>query len=68
MNELKFSDLKTGMRVIDDEENIGIVKKHDDIHNIVVNYESGTGGYGFYCLDSSCDNGRYYDSLYKYEK
>lgn len=66
MNKLKFSELKVGMKVQDEDGAFGIIKKCEDIHNIVVNYESGTGGWGFYCLDASCD-GVYYDPLYNIE-
>lgn len=63
MNKLKFTELKVGMRVKDDDGNIGIIKKCKDIHNVEVNFE--VGGAGIYCLDEN-DND-YYDPIYRYE-
>jgi hypothetical protein len=65
MIKLEFSELTVGMKVIDTDENIGIIKKIKDIHNILVKFETGTGGYGFYCLDDSDE--KFYDPLYKLE-
>ncbi len=62
--ELKFSELKIGLLVIDSDQWIGWIKKCDDIHNVVVEYKSGSGGYGFYCLEKSDIN--YYDPLYEH--
>jgi hypothetical protein len=66
MEKLQFSEIQKGMRVKDSHGNIGIVKKHKDIHSILVKFEKlGGGGYGFYCLDSKDE--RFYDPLYKIE-
>jgi len=64
MKKLEFSDLKVGMRVKDVHENISIIKKCKDEHNILVKFEP-YGGYGFYCLDPT--DKKYYDPLYEIE-
>jgi len=64
MIKLEFSELKPEMRVKDDNENIGIIKKCEDKRHILVKFEPG-GGYGFYCLDEN--DKKYYDPLYKIE-
>lgn len=63
--KLKFSELRVEMKVTDDNQNIGLIKKIKDIHSILVKFETGTGGYGFYCLDPS--DKKCYDPLYKIE-
>jgi hypothetical protein len=65
-NKLKFSELSVDMHVIDSDKNISIIKKCDDIHNILVKFEKlGGGGWGFYCLD---ENDKFnYEPLYKLE-
>lgn len=72
---INYSDLYIGMMVADDEGNIGVVKNHKDIHNIVVEYNNG--GSGLHCLVKDCCdtktiNGEkieipLYDPLYYYE-
>jgi hypothetical protein len=64
-NKLDFSELEIGMKVKDSEDNIGIIKKIKDIHSILIKFETGTGGYCFYCLDEK--DQRHYDPLYKVE-
>lgn len=69
-------ELYIGMRVQDDEGNIGTVKECYDIHNIFVKFDNG--GTGLYCLIEGCaDNIRindediaipYYTPLYPYNK
>ena len=63
MIKLDFCDLKEGITVIDTTGNVGTLRKAENLHNIVVEFQSG--GYGFYCLDSK--DKRFYDPLYKYE-
>lgn len=63
MTKLEFSELTVGMRIIDNEGNIGIIIKIKNIQSILVKFETGTGGYGFYCIDPSYKNS--YDPLYK---
>lgn len=58
---LSFETIEVGMKVIDQDDKIGIVKECSDIHNILVEYEDGLSG--FYCLDKKCD---LYDKLFKY--
>jgi len=65
MVKLEFSELQIGMKVQDNDGNISTIKKCDNIHNILAKFITGTGGYGFYCLDPS--DKKYYDPLYKYE-
>ena len=65
MAKLEFSELKIGMKVQDNNGNVGIVKKCNDAYNVLVKFITGTGGYGFYCLDAECT--RQYDPLYKPE-
>lgn len=55
INDLKlldYKDIVVGMRVFDMIGNEGIVKECDDIHNILVEYDSG--GTGFHCLLKGC--------------
>jgi agmatine/peptidylarginine deiminase len=66
MKKLNFSDLKKGMKVQDDDGHVGTIVKFVDMHNILVKYEIGNSGYGFYCLDP--ENKKYYDPLYKYKE
>jgi hypothetical protein len=65
MKKLEFSELKNGMNVKDTTGNIGIIKKCNDLHNIIVKYKNN-GGWGFYCLDPMDKNE--YDPLYKYDE
>jgi hypothetical protein len=65
MHELEFSELKVGMKVQDEDGDFGIIIKIKDINNIVVKYETGTKGWGFYCLKPYWDN--YNDILYNVE-
>ena len=51
MRKLKFEELKTGMKVKDEEGNIGIITLCKDIYSIIVKYATKEGGYGIYCLD-----------------
>lgn len=67
-------ELYIGMRVQDNEGNIGTVKECDDIHNIFVEFDNG--GTGLHCLIEGCaDNIRindddvaipYYSPLYNF--
>jgi len=69
-------ELYIGMRVEDDEGNVGTVKECHDIHNIFVEFDNG--GTGLHCLIEGCaDNIRindedvaipYYTPLYTYNK
>jgi len=65
MVKLEFSELQVGMKVQDNDGNKGKITKCKDIHNIGVKFITGTGGYGFYCLDPECP--QHYDPLYKAE-
>jgi len=65
MKKLEFSELKNGMSVKDTNGNIGIIKKCEDLHNIIIKYKN-TGGWGFYCLDPLDED--YYDPLYIYNE
>jgi hypothetical protein len=49
---VSHSDLVIGMRVQDDDGNIGTVKECEDIHNIFVYYDNG--GSGLHCLVEGC--------------
>lgn len=63
MEKLEFLDLKIGMKVQDSHGNISVIKKCENIHNILVQFEKlGSGGYGFYSLDT---NDTYFESLYR---
>ena len=56
---LLFENIEVGMKVIDTNDAIGVVKECFDVHNIQVDYLNG--GSGFYCLDFQCE---FYDPLY----
>lgn len=58
--ELKYSELKIGMKVFDDEWDAGIVTDIEDKHNVTVKYLRE--GEGYYCLDDKCKE---YSPLYK---
>jgi hypothetical protein len=68
MHKLEFFELKKGLRVQDEDGYVGIITKCDDIHNIVVNLQCGTGGYTFYCIDPSCKITKHYESLYSVDE
>lgn len=59
---LLFEHIEVGMKVIDANDTIGVVKECFDIHNVLVDYLNG--GSGLYCLDSECES---YDPLYLFE-
>lgn len=46
------SELVVGLRVKDDDGNIGTVKEFKDLHNVLVEYDGG--GSGFHCLVKGC--------------
>lgn len=58
---LTFEDVEVGMKVIDQDDHIGVVKECDDIHNVLIEYDNGMNG--LYCLDKNCKE---YDELYEY--
>lgn len=60
--EIKFDNLKVGMKVIDDEQDIAKVIDCSDIHNVELQY--GSNGKGFVCMEASCEN----EKLYNYVK
>lgn len=62
LDSLKYEDVEVGIRVIDRDDNIGIIKDCFDVHNIIVEYV--IGGSGLYCLDPKCDT---YDPLFLFE-
>jgi hypothetical protein len=49
---VSHSDLVIGMRITDNDGNVGIVKDCDDLHNVFVEYDNG--GSGFHCLIEEC--------------
>jgi hypothetical protein len=69
-----FNEVFVGMRVKDDEGNVGTITKCDNIHNISIEYDkttkvnninlkiTSTGGYRFICLDLKCIK---YEKIYK---
>ena len=69
---VSHSNLVIGMRVQDNEGNVGIVKECEDIHNVLVEYDNG--GSGLHCLVEGCADTKtindeqfeipYYDPLY----
>lgn len=54
-NLLLYADIKIGMKVMDDDGDIGIIKECDDAHNVLVEFPNG--GTGIYCLVSNCEVG-----------
>ena len=64
--KLKFDDISIGMRVIDDDGEIGKVTEIHNIHDILVEYDND-GGSGLYCLDDECHERMIYPepSLYR---
>ena len=46
--------IKEGIKVVDNEGIVGIVKDASDPHNIFVKYTSHKGS-GFYCIVEGCD-------------
>lgn len=68
MEPLKFERLKIGMKVIDNDKNIGTITEIEDIHNVFVEYDNG--GFGCHCFVEGClDNlVPYYDPLFEYKK
>ena len=60
--ELKYEDIQVNMKVVDDSNNIGVIKSVFDIHNIEIEYDNG--GVGIVCLDKECNM---YEKIYRYE-
>jgi len=53
--ELTFNDIKVGLKVLDEQGDIGSVTTIENIHNISVDFnEFGIHGFGIYCLDKNC--------------
>ena len=52
-NALLYADIQKGMKVIDNDGDIGIVTECEDAHNIMVEYENG--GKGLHCLVEGCE-------------
>ncbi len=61
IEKLNYNDIKIGMRVMNDTKEVGIIIECDDIHNVLVEFTTGSSG--FYCLELNCDN----ENLYQYE-
>lgn len=59
-NLLLYADIKIGMKVIDEDGDVGTIKECDDAHNILVEFTNG--GTGLYCLVPNCEDGS--DNLY----
>ena len=66
MKKLEFLDLKVGMRVQDDDGDIGIIQNCHNINKIIVKNES-TGSYAFYNLNPINLFKTHYNSLYTVE-
>jgi len=52
-NALLYADIQNGMKVVDNDGDIGIVTGCEDAHNIIVEYENG--GKGLHCLAEGCE-------------
>ena len=50
---LLYADIQKGMKVIDNDGDIGIVTECKDAHNINVKYKNG--GAGLHCLQEGCE-------------
>lgn len=59
MNMLKFDKCYKGLKVQDTDGSKGTITEVDDIHNISVEFD---GGSGLYCLDSNCSE---YEPLFE---
>lgn len=47
------SNITGGRKVIDNEGNVGTIKRYDEaLHNVFVEYDNG--GSGFHCLNEGC--------------
>lgn len=51
---LEFKELKVGMKVEDFWCESGTILECSDIHNVVIEYDSG--GTNVYCLQGDCEN------------
>ena len=60
--KLLYSDIKIGIKVMDEDGDIGTVKECDDPHNILVEFTNG--GTALYCLVPNCEDGT--NDLYAY--
>ncbi len=47
------SNLSVGKKVVDSEQNTGIIISIDDIHNVEVHFDNG--GLGLWCFAENCD-------------
>ena len=51
---LKFEELSVGMRVEDWWTELGIVAECDNIHNVLIKFDSGESS--LYCLAQDCED------------
>ena len=50
---LVYADIRVGMKVIDNDGDIGIITQCEDPHNVIIRYDNE--GVGIYCLVESCE-------------
>jgi preprotein translocase subunit YajC len=50
---LLYADIQKGMKVIDNEGDIGVITECEDAHNVIVEYENE--GKGIHCLVEGCE-------------
>lgn len=50
---LLYSDVQKGMKVIDNDGDIGIITQCEDPHNVIIRYDNE--GVGIYCLVEGCE-------------
>ena len=51
-NKVSINNIATGIKVIDNEGNIGKIKHYDEgLHNVFVEYDNGSG---LHCLNEGC--------------
>lgn len=50
---LLYANIQKGMKVIDNDGDIGIITECEDAHNVIVEYENE--GKGIHCLAEGCE-------------
>jgi len=63
MDQLKFEEIKKGMKVRDNYGNVGVATLRKDLHNITVKFDNNIGGYSIYCIDPTYKI--HYNPLYR---
>lgn len=59
-NRLSFTDVYVGMKIIDEDGDVGLISECTDPHNVIVEFINN-GSKGFYCLIENCERDLFYN-------